>query len=233
VSAGEACDLVVFDCDGVLVDSETIAIRVDGMILERLGWPLSENEIVERFVGRPHAFMVAEIEARVGRPLAADWADEFAPLYEQAFLEELVAVDGIAEVLELLARDHPALPICVASSSKHASIRRSLDLTGLRRHFAEDHIFSTQDVARGKPDPDVFLHAAATMGADPARCTVIEDSAHGVAAARAAGMRVLAYTGGVTPATRLAGPGTELFGDMRALPGLLGLRSPDASGSGR
>jgi HAD superfamily hydrolase (TIGR01509 family) len=233
VSPGEVTGLVVFDCDGVLVDSETIAIRVDAVILEQVGWPLTEAEIVERFVGRPHAFMVAEIEARVGRTLAADWQAEFAPLYEQAFVAELVAIDGIADVLELLARDHPALPICVASSSKHTSIRRSLDLTGLRHHFAEDRIFSTQDVVRGKPDPDVFLHAAATMGVDPARCTVIEDSAHGVAAARAAGMRVLAYTGGVTPAERLAGPGTELFGDMRMLPALIGLQAPDGNGSGR
>jgi HAD superfamily hydrolase (TIGR01509 family) len=223
VSSGGACDLVVFDCDGVLVDSEPIAIRVDGVILERLGWPLTETEIVERFVGRPHAFMVSEIETRVGRALTEEWKTEFAPLYEQAFRDELVAVDGIAEVLELLARDHAALPICVASSSKHTSIRRSLDLTGLRDHFGDDRIFSTQDVTHGKPAPDVFLHAAATMGADPARCTVIEDSAHGVAAGRAAGMRVLAYTGGVTPAARLAGPGIDLFDDMRALPTLLGL----------
>jgi HAD superfamily hydrolase (TIGR01509 family) len=225
VSAGGACDLVVFDCDGVLVDSERIAIRVDALILAELGWPLTEAEIVERFVGRPHAYMVAEIEAQLGRALPLSWEAECAPRYEQAFREELVAVDGIAEVLELLAREHATLPICVASSSKHTSIRRSLDLTGLRGHFGEDRIFSTQDVANGKPAPDVFLHAAATMGADPARCTVIEDSAHGVAAARAAGMRVLAYTGGVTPADRLAGPGTELFGDMRMLPDLLGLPS--------
>lgn len=223
MSAGEACDLVVFDCDGVLVDSEPIAIRVDALILEQLGWPLTETEIVERFVGRPHAFMVAEIEAQLGRVLPVSWETEVAPLYAQAFADELVAVDGIREVLELLARDHSTLPICVASSSKHTSIRRSLDLTGLRHHFGEDRIFSAQDVEHGKPAPDVFLHAAAAMGVDPARCTVIEDSAHGVAAGRAAGMRVLAYSGGVTPAARLVGPGTELFDDMRALPALLGL----------
>jgi beta-phosphoglucomutase-like phosphatase (HAD superfamily) len=225
VSGDGVCDLVVFDCDGVLVDSERVAIRVDAVVLERLGWPLSEAEIVDRFVGRPHAFMVTEIEAQLGCPLPLDWEAECAPLYDQAFRDELVAVDGIPEVLDLLARDHPALPTCVASSSKHTSIRRSLDLTGLRHHFAEDRIFSVQDVEHGKPAPDVFLHAAASMGVDPARCTVIEDSAHGVAAGRAAGMRVLAYAGGVTPPERLVGPGTELFADMRDLPALLGLHT--------
>ena len=166
--------------------------------------------------------MVAEIEAALGRPLPTAWEDEFRPLYEDAFTAELEAVDGIADVLAHLASEHPAVPICVASSSSHRSIRRSLDLAGLRDHFGE-RIFSVDDVANGKPAPDVFLHAADRMGFDPSVCAVVEDSAHGVAAARAAGMRVFGYGGGVTPAERLVGPGTVVFHDMRELPALLGL----------
>jgi HAD superfamily hydrolase (TIGR01509 family) len=220
VTPSEPFELVIFDCDGVLVDSEPIAIRVDGIMLERLGWPLSEAEIIERFVGRPHAFMVAEIEAAIGRPLPPGWEEEFRPLYEEAFAAELVAVDGIGDTLDHLAAAHADLPICVASSSSHPSIRRSLDLTGLRHHF-DERIFSVDDVANGKPAPDVFLHAADQMGFDPSVCAVVEDSAHGVAAGRAAGMQVFAYGGGVTPPDRLVGPDTVVFHDMRDLPGLL------------
>jgi HAD superfamily hydrolase (TIGR01509 family) len=215
-------ELVIFDCDGVLVDSEPIAIRVDAVVLERLGWPLSETEIIERFVGRPHEFMVAEIEAHLGAPLPGDWEQEFLPMYEAAFIAELTPVDGITAVLDHIAREHPQLPICVASSSGHRSIRRSLDLTGLRHHFGE-RIYSVEDVTHGKPAPDVFLHAAEQMGFDPSSCAVVEDSAHGVTAGRAAGMRVFAFGGGVTPADRLIGPDTVVFDSMRDLPGLLRL----------
>jgi HAD superfamily hydrolase (TIGR01509 family) len=215
-------ELVIFDCDGVLVDSERIAIRVDAIMLDRLGWPLSEAEIIERFVGRPYDFMVAEIEAHLGAPLHAGWEEQYRPLYEEAFTAELTAVDGIGDVLEWLVTDHPDLALCVASSSSHRSIRRSLELTGLGHHFGDD-IYSVEDVTHGKPAPDVFLHAAARMGFDPSVCAVVEDSAHGVAAGRAAGMRVFGFGGGVTPAARLVGPETVVFHDMRDLPGLLGL----------
>jgi HAD superfamily hydrolase (TIGR01509 family) len=207
-------ELAIFDCDGVLVDSERLAVRVDMVILDRVGWPLTEEEVVERFVGRPHAYMVSEIEAHLGT-LPEGWVDEYLPLYEAAFTEELVAVDGVADAL-----DEITLPTCVASSSTHASIRRSLELTGLRERFGE-RIFSVEDVAHGKPAPDVFLFAADRMGTDPQRCVVIEDSVHGVTAARAAGMRVLAFGGGVVPAEQLAGPATTVFDHMRELPGLL------------
>jgi HAD superfamily hydrolase (TIGR01509 family) len=215
-------ELVIFDCDGVLVDSEPIAIRVDAVMLDRLGWPLTEAEIIERFVGRPHDYMVSEIEAFLGAPLPAGWEQEFVPLYEEAFTAELVAVDGIADTLDRIAKQHPDLAICVASSSSHRSIRRSLELTGLRHHF-EERIFSVDDVANGKPAPDVFLHAAERMGFDPSVCAVVEDSVHGVTAGRAAGMQVFGFGGGVTAADRLVGPDTVVFHDMRDLPGLLGL----------
>jgi HAD superfamily hydrolase (TIGR01509 family) len=208
-------DLVIFDCDGVLVDSEPIALRIDREVLARLGWELTEAEIVERFVGRTEEAMVAEIEEQLGHALPRAWEDEFQPLYRKALEQELQPVDGIVEAL-----DRIDLPTCVASSGSHEKMRFTLGLTGLWERF-EGRIFSASEVRHGKPAPDLFLHAAARMGADPARCAVVEDSAFGVEAARAAGMRAFAYAGGVTPAQRLAGPGTVVFEEMRALPELL------------
>jgi HAD superfamily hydrolase (TIGR01509 family) len=208
-------ELVIFDCDGVLVDSERIAVRVDAVVLERLGWVLTEEEIIDRFVGRSEAYMVGEIETAIGRPLPAGWDAEFAPLYRAALEAELTPVDGITEALDAIAA-----PTCVASSSTHERLRFTLGLTGLLDRF-DGRIFSATDVANGKPAPDLFLHAAATLGVEPARCAVVEDSRYGVEAARAAGMRAFGYAGGVTSAARLEGPGTVIFGDMRELPDLL------------
>jgi HAD superfamily hydrolase (TIGR01509 family) len=209
-------ELVIFDCDGVLVDSEPIAVRVDAVVLGRLGWHLTEAEIVERFMGRSEAYMVGEIEAALGRSLQADWDAEFAALYREALEAELEPVDGVVEAL-----DRIATPTCVASSSTHERIRFTLGLTGLLDRF-DGRIFSSVDVANGKPAPDLFLHAAASLGADPERCAVIEDSVYGVQAARAAGMRAFGYAGGLTAADRLGGPATTVFTDMRELPALLG-----------
>jgi HAD superfamily hydrolase (TIGR01509 family) len=199
----------------VLVDSERIAVRVDQLVLTRLGWPLSEAEIIRRFMGRSEAYMTSEIEAAIGRPLARGWDAEFAPLYRETLAAELQPVDGIIEAL-----DRISTPICVASSSTHERLRFTLGLTGLLERF-QGRIFTATDVANGKPAPDLFLHAATTLGADPARCAVVEDSIYGVEAARAAAMHTFAYAGGLTPADRLAGPATTVFHDMRELPELL------------
>ena len=211
-------DLVIFDCDGVLVDSERIAVRIDAIVLSRLGWELSEAEILERFVGRSDAHMVSEIEAHLGRPLDAGWDEEFVPLYHEALAADLEPVDGIAEALDAIST-----PTCVASSSTHERLQFTLGLTGLLERF-DGRIFSATEVENGKPAPDLFLHAAARLGADPARCAVVEDSRYGVEAARAAGMRAFGYFGGLTPADWLAGDGTVVFDDMRQLPELLGER---------
>ena len=208
-------DLVIFDCDGVLVDSERIAVRIDAIVLERLGWPLSEAEIIDRFMGRSEAYMTGEIERAIGRTLSAGWEGEFAPLYREALEAELEAVDGVVEALDAIST-----PTCVASSSTHERLRLTLGLTGLYDRFA-GRIFSATDVSNGKPAPDLFLHAAATLGADPARCAVIEDSRYRVEAARAAGMRAFGYAGGLTAAERLADPATTVFHDMRELPALV------------
>jgi HAD superfamily hydrolase (TIGR01509 family) len=211
-------DLVIFDCDGVLVDSERIAVRIDTFVLSRLGWELSEAEIVERFVGRSEAYKVSQIEAQLGRPLEAGWDTDYVPLYREALAAELEPVDGIAEALDAISA-----PTCVASSSTHEVLEFTLGLTGLLDRFA-GRIFSATEVANGKPAPDLFVHAASALGAEPARCAVVEDSRYGVEAARAAGMRSFGYAGGLTPADWLAGDGTVVFDDMRELPGLLGER---------
>ncbi|MFB9365970.1 HAD family hydrolase [Kitasatospora sp. NPDC001664] len=208
-------ELVVFDCDGVLLDSERLAVRVDAVVLAALGWELSEEEIVHRFVGRSHAYMTSEIEAHLGRALPEGWDAEFQPLYDEAFATELTPVDGIEAALDAIA-----LPTCVASSSSHPRLRRTLGQVGLHHRF-EGRIFSASEVANGKPAPDLFLHAATTLGVPPGRCLVVEDSRFGVAAARAAGMRSLGYAGGLTPAAWLEGPATTVFTDMRELPALV------------
>jgi HAD superfamily hydrolase (TIGR01509 family) len=215
--------LVIFDCDGVLVDSERLAVRVESRLITDLGWPLSEADVIERFVGRSDAHMLGEIERELGRPLP-EWQARYEAELHAAFREELAPVDGIESALDAIE----AIPLrtCVASSGTHDKMRLTLGLTGLRARF-EGRIFSATEVAHGKPAPDLFLHAASSVGVEPARCVVVEDSPAGVAAARAAGMRCLAYAGGVNAADRLAGADTTVFGEMADLPDLLaGLTAP-------
>jgi HAD superfamily hydrolase (TIGR01509 family) len=210
--------LLILDCDGVLVDSERLAVRIDVQVMAALGWVMTEAEIIERFVGRSDESIAKDIEAHLGRPLPASWITDFQHLYRAAFAEELKPVPGVVEALNQIT-----LPTCVASSGSHDKMRYTLGLTGLYERFA-GRIFSARDVARGKPAPDLFLHAAARMGVDPAACAVVEDSRYGVEAARAAGMLAFGFAGGLTPAERLRGPGTIVFSDMLELPGLVAER---------
>jgi HAD superfamily hydrolase (TIGR01509 family) len=214
--------LVVFDCDGVLVDSEHIAVRVEAEFLTELGWPLSEADVVERFMGRSDRFMDDAITAELGDRLPADWRDQLQQRYRAAFAAELKPVDGVLEAL-----DQITIPTCVASSGSHDKLAFTLGHTGLYDRF-EGRIFSGYEVANAKPAPDLFLHAAARMGVDPGGCAVVEDSRFGVQAARAAGMRAFGYAGGLTPADRLEGPDTVVFHDMRELPRLLAAGRPGA-----
>ncbi|GGW25596.1 HAD family hydrolase [Streptomyces xantholiticus] len=215
---GDDLDLVIFDCDGVLVDSERICVEVDAVIMADLGVSFTEAEIVELFVGSSAEVFTAVVEERLGRPLERGWQRKYEHLYDAALADRLTAVDGVTQALADLT-----VPVCAASNGDRDGIHRSLRIAALSDHF-EGRVFSAADVPRGKPAPDLFLHAARSMGADPARCAVIEDSAYGVQAARAAGMRAFGYCGGLTPAARLAGPGTVVFDDMRELPGLLAAR---------
>jgi len=217
----ERFDLVIFDCDGVLVDSERLSIRLDVELLAALGWPMAEDEVVERWVGRTEAAMRAEIEEHLGRSVEAEWA-AFSERYVEAFAAELEPVDGVADAVD--AVQAAGLATCVASSGDLGKIRRNLAKTGLLHRF-DGRLFSADDVEHGKPAPDLFLHAAAAMGVAPGRTAVVEDSVHGVVAGVAAGMAVFAYAGGVTPASRLARPGVTVFDSMADLPELLGIGS--------
>jgi HAD superfamily hydrolase (TIGR01509 family) len=210
--------LVIFDCDGVLVDSEPIAVRIDVEMLAEVGISMSEAEVIERYVGRSPEVILADTEAQLGRRVPDGWFDRGEARIREAFAAELRPVPGIVEALEAID-----LPVCVASSSGHENLRFKLELTGLYKRFA-GHIFSATEVANGKPAPDLFLHAASRMGAAPADCVVVEDSRYGVQAARAAGMDVYGYAGGLTPPEVLEGPRTVVFDDMSTLPQLLARR---------
>ncbi|MFD9789342.1 HAD family hydrolase [Streptomyces sp. NPDC059070] len=208
-------ELVIFDCDGVLVDSERIAVRVQVALGAELGWPLAEDEVIRRFIGRSTASIGEQVAARLGEETAGVWRTRFEELHREAVDTGLLPVDGIREALDAIT-----LPTCVASSGSHDKMRHTLGRTGLYEHF-EGRIHSATEVARGKPAPDLFLYAARRMGVDPAACVVVEDSRPGVEAARAAGMRAFGYAGGLTPAELLEGPDTVVFHDMRKLPSLL------------
>lgn len=209
--------LVIFDCDGVLVDSERLTAEISAEVLTSLGWPLTADEVLRRFVGCTDEYWRTEVERWTGRAVGDAWEAEHGPLYERAFDDRLRAVPGIADVIAGLA-----IPFCVASNGSRAKVRTNLTRVGLLEPF-EGAVFSAHDVGAGKPAPDLFLYAAARMGVRPHECVVVEDSVPGVTAARAAGMRCLAYAGGNVDEDLLAGPGTTLFHDMRDLPGLLEL----------
>jgi HAD superfamily hydrolase (TIGR01509 family) len=208
-------ELVIFDCDGVLVDSEPLSVGVDATVLAELGMPLSEQEIIDRFVGRSPAVMRQAIEHHLGHTLDDDWVTRTRSRYTEAFERDLEPIDGIKEALDAIEAQ-----TCVASSSEPDELAFKLRLTGLYERFA-GRIFSASEVRHGKPAPDLFLHAAERMGIAPGSCAVVEDSQYGVQAARAAGMGVFGYAGSVTPARMLEGPGTTVFSDMRDLPRLL------------
>lgn len=211
----ESLKVVIFDCDGVLVDSERIAVRIDVELISDLGSPISEDEVIRRFVGRSREAMLTEIQNDLGIPLPTNWETELDRRYAAALHNEITPVDGIIDALDCLQ-----LQTCVASNGNHEKMRSTLGRTGLYDRF-EGNIFSATDVAHGKPAPDLFLYAAEQMHVPPSRCVVVEDSVFGVQAARAANMRVLGYAGGVTPAKWLTDQGAELLTDMRRLPGLL------------
>ncbi len=206
---------MIFDCDGVLVDSEPISARVGASVLADLGWDLSAEEVVRRFTGCTDEHWRAEVETQLGRPLEDGWETPYESWYEDAFAAELTAVPGVTEAIDDLT-----VPFCVASNGSHAKIGANLGRVGLDHRFA-GRVFSAQDVSRGKPAPDLFLHAAASMGVPPARCVVVEDSPTGLSAARAARMRSLAYSSGLVPRKELTGPGTTVFTDMHQLAALV------------
>ncbi|MFJ1972882.1 HAD family hydrolase [Streptomyces sp. NPDC087903] len=210
-------DLVIFDNDGVLVDSEPISNRLLAAYLTELGHPTSYEDSIRDYMGSAMHRIHDLVQERTGQRLPADFDDSFHRRVFAAFERELEPVPGVVDVLEKLAAD--GVPYCVASSGSHERIRVGHRKTGLDRLFDDARIFSAQDVGRGKPAPDLFLYAAERMGVEPARCVVVEDSPLGVRAAVAAGMDVVGFTA-MTPADNLAGSG-QLFDDMAELADLL------------
>jgi HAD superfamily hydrolase (TIGR01509 family) len=204
--------LVIFDMDGVLVDSERIANRIFHAMLAEHGVPLALDQSTRRYVGRSMAFAIADVEKSFGIVLPQDFAEIERTRVLAAYEGELQAVAGVPELLEGLA-----LPFCLASSSDPPRIERSLELCGLAAHF-EGRCFSATQVANGKPAPDLFLFAAARMGFAPADCAVVEDSLAGLAAAKAAGMKAYAYAGaGHTDRGELAATGAMVIDRMAEL----------------
>ncbi|GAA2318628.1 HAD family hydrolase [Streptomyces caniferus] len=218
-------DLVIFDNDGVLVDSEPIANRILAAHLTELGHPTTYEESLRDYMGGAMHRIHEVVLERSGERLPAGFDEAFHRRVFEEFRRRLEPVAGVVEVLEKLTAN--GVPHCVGSSGSHERIRVTLTKTGLLERFAEGRnggggrIFSSQDVGRGKPAPDLFLYAAKEMGVAPERCAVVEDSPLGVQAAVAAGMDVYGFTA-MTPAPKLVEAGaTALFDQMAELPALL------------
>jgi HAD superfamily hydrolase (TIGR01509 family) len=185
--------LVIFDCDGVLVDSEILACDVQARALTEYGLSLSGADVARRFLGTSARDMRAALEVDLGRPLPDDHETRCGAELYALFRRELKPVHGIGEIVAALRETgHPR---CVASSSSPERIAHALDVVGFHDHF-RPNVFSSTLVERGKPAPDLFLYAADAMGFPPSLCVVVEDSVNGVKAARSAGMLALAFLGG-------------------------------------
>ena len=213
-------DLIIFDCDGVLVDSEVISCRVHAEVLTRHGYPITAEQVRQRFLGRTSLDATTEVERELGRPLAEAYELERQTTLFAALAEAVEAIPHLHETLDIIDTRK-----CVASSAVHEKIFTSLSRVKLYERFSPN-IYSGSQVKFGKPAPDLFLFAAGQMLAAPARCLVIEDSLPGIAAALAAGMTVLGFHGGshCRPGhgDRLRAAGAAaIFDDMRQLPGLV------------
>ena len=209
-------DLIIFDCDGVLVDSERVANTVLSEALQALGLPYPVERTIASFMGRSMKACVDQIEQELGRPLGTQWLDQVQADTFKAFETTLTEVAGVSAMLDQI---QPRFKSCIASSGDYVKLHTTLTKTQLKPRF-EGRIFSAVDVKHGKPAPDLFLHAAQQMGVPPARCVVVEDSVFGVQAALAAGMRVFGYAA-MTASTALQQAGATVFTDMKALPLLI------------
>jgi HAD superfamily hydrolase (TIGR01509 family) len=213
-------DLIIFDCDGVLVDSEVISCRAHAETLTRHGYPITADQVLKRFLGVSDREARLIIEDEIGRKLPADFESQVKQATLEFYAGDLKAIANVGEAIAAIG-----LPKCVASSGTPEKIHHGLTCAGLFDQFAP-HIFSASQVKRGKPAPDLFLFAAEKMKAVPERCIVVEDSIPGVTAARAAGMIALGFHGGSHcqrgHAEMLGSAGAAVtFDDMRQLPALI------------
>ena len=213
-------DLIIFDCDGVLVDSEVISCRAHANVLSRHGYPITQQQVFDRFLGRSTRQANSEVEAELGRALPDDFHVQLQDELFRSFEADLEAVPHIHSALDAIAQ-----AVCVASSGSHQRMNVTLGRTRLYDRFAPN-IFSASQVSNGKPAPDLFLFAASQLNVSPERCLVIEDSVPGVTGGRAAGMTVLGFHGGshcrpgYGDRLRAAGAAAT-FDDMRQLPELI------------
>ena len=218
---GSNVELVIFDCDGVLVDSEVISCRAHAETLTRHGYPITSEQVLTRFLGVSDREARQAIETELGHKLPDDFEQQVKTATLRSYADDLRLIPNIDTAIAGID-----LPKCVASSGTPEKIRHGLTCAGLYDLLAP-HIFSASQVKRGKPAPDLFLFAAGQMRASPERCVVIEDSIPGITGALAAGMTVLGFYGGshCLPgyADTLRAAGAALtFDDMRQLPGLIG-----------
>ena len=207
-------DLVIFDCDGVLVDSETISNGTLVEMLAEIHLSISLEESSSLFMGRSMPAIIELVEERIGGFVPEGFLEQYYVRMDAAFHQDLKPIPGVIEAL-----DRISLPTCVASSGPYRKMKTTLGITGLLERF-EGRIFSAWDVGRGKPFPDLFLYAASCMKTDPNKCVVIEDSFPGVQAAVAAGMSVFGYSQ-KSSSSPLQQAGAVVFDDMAELPGLL------------
>ena len=215
-------DLIIFDCDGVLVDSEIIASEVEAALLTEAGYPISTEEMAERFAGMTWQNTLLQIEKEASIPLSASLISKVDTILDERLARDLKIIEGVKPMLAQLT-----LPHCICSNSTSARLAMMLGKVGIKDHFGR-HIYSARDLGadRVKPKPDIFLHGAAQFGADPARTLVVEDSVHGIHGARAAGMRVVGFTGAShtypSHADRLTDAGAEtVISRMIDLPGVI------------
>ncbi len=187
--------LVIFDCDGVLVDSEPVSTHVLAEALTEAGLPTTPAQAYQRYRGTALSEIAADAQDRIGSPLPDDFWERYERDRARAFERALRPIDGAADAVAAVKA--AGVGVCVASQGRRSKTELTLGLTGLRHLFADDALFSAYDVARGKPFPDLFLYAASVMNTPSDRCVVVEDTTIGVRAAVAAGMRVFALADGV------------------------------------
>ncbi|MDJ0614872.1 MAG: HAD family hydrolase [Rhizobiaceae bacterium] len=221
INISERPSLVIFDCDGVLVDTERMANAFMARVISQKGYSITGPQCQKRFVGLSLPSVRAKLLAEDGIDLGDDFASTVYDQLPNVFSKGVDPIPFVETAVEALRTAH--IPWCVASSGKHEKMHMTLGSSGLLPLF-RDVLFSGYEVERGKPHPDLFLHAANKMGHTPQSCVVIEDSLYGVQAAVSAGMRVLAYCGDeASDQDKLKNAGGEIFDDMRTLPALIGL----------
>lgn len=208
-------ELLILDCDGVVVDSEPITMRVLTEMLNELGVSVGVEELTRQLVGTTFDRTLECIEGLLGAPLPREFVPRYRDRTFAAMEASLKPVPGIEAAL-----DRIAIPYCIASNGPHGKMRKTLGITSLLARF-EGRLFSSADVPRGKPFPDLFLHAARHFGVQPSACLVIEDSISGVAAACAAGMSVYGFSGSAPDESLLAAGAQRVFRNMAELPSLV------------